>query len=230
MKKKLIFLGITFISLFSFLSCKEHVHEYGEWHEGVEATCEKEGSLGYYECECGLKFDKNGAEILDLIIPKKGHKYNEKTFEATCEEEGYTLYTCEYCGHQYKDNLISCLSHEYKEEITNPTCENQGYTTHTCNRCGHTYVDDYVEPLGHDYDEVEYSWNADFTKVTATRVCYNDEKHIESETVSSTYQVITPATCLSKGVGRYTSKKFRNTVFDVQTYDVLMSGTKIIHQ
>lgn len=46
-------------------------HKFGAWHETVEATTEKEGTLAHKDCElCGKHFDANGNEISNLTINK----------------------------------------------------------------------------------------------------------------------------------------------------------------
>ncbi len=46
-------------------------HAFGEWHEEIPATTEKEGTKGYWDCTmCEKHFDKNGAELTDLVIAK----------------------------------------------------------------------------------------------------------------------------------------------------------------
>ena len=50
-----------------------------------------------------------------------------------------------------------------------------------------------------------------------------DENHIETETVATTYKVLNPATCEKEGKGIYTSNSFINEAFSVQTYEVVLS-------
>ena len=33
-----------------------HVHNYGEWNPKVGATCDTDGTLGHYLCDCGKYF------------------------------------------------------------------------------------------------------------------------------------------------------------------------------
>ena len=55
--------------------------------------------------------------------------------------------------------------------------------------------------------------------MTATRVCKNDESHVETETVNTTSEVKTPSTCEGKGTTTYTAT-FENEAFETQTKDV----------
>ncbi len=103
-------------------------------------------------------------------------------------------------------------------EITAPTgghlsesaktvCDTEGYhATHVVITPKHV----------HDWGTPTYTWTADYSKVTATRVCKTDSTHKETETVTTTSKVTTPATCEAKGKTTYTAI-FTNTAFAKQT-------------
>ena len=78
-----------------------------------------------------------------------------------------------------------------------------------------------IDENAHDWGTPTYTWSDDNSEVTATRVCSRDpEHHKETETVRTTYDVVTEATETTAGTGRYTSAAFENGAFDVQTKDV----------
>lgn len=68
----------------------------------------------------------------------------------------------------------------------------------------------------HSWRNPAYAWEDDNSQVTAMRICKNDGKHFEFETVETTEES-KPATCEEKGVKIYTSDKFENAAFEVQT-------------
>ena len=72
--------------------------------------------------------------------------------------------------------------------------------------------------VAHDWGEVTYTWAADNSSVTATRVCKNNEEHKETETVKTTSEG-TAATCEAAGKVTYTAV-FSNTAFEKQTKTV----------
>ncbi len=74
------------------------------------------------------------------------HKYTSVVTAPTCEDKGYTTYTCD-CGDSYVDDYVDALGHSYTDVVTPPTRTEQGYTTHTCGTCGDSYVDTYVDPI-----------------------------------------------------------------------------------
>ncbi|MBQ4099499.1 MAG: hypothetical protein IJC87_05215 [Clostridia bacterium] len=80
---------------------------------------------------------------------KHKHAYTEQIIEPTCENQGYTIFSCD-CGDNYKSNYVDNLGHTYTENITEPTCESQGYTTFTCS-CGNNYKDNYVDAKEHSF-------------------------------------------------------------------------------
>ena len=95
----------------------------------------------------------------EIIYSNCNHTYDEGViYDATCEADGYTLYTCTICGHVLKDDYVYATGHVADESATvvvPPTCTNEGYTTYVCSVCGENYdfEEDVVPPLGHDYDE-----------------------------------------------------------------------------
>ncbi len=79
--------------------------------------------------------------------------YKTVVTEATCEDDGYTTYTCN-CGKTYITNYVSALGHDYvSHEAQEETCEEAGWAAYVA--CSHSGCTDttYVEipALGHDY-------------------------------------------------------------------------------
>lgn len=70
-------------------------HSWGEWKTIQEATCT---TNGVQERECSLCHEKETKLILEL-----GHSYAEEVVKPTCDQPGYTVYTCTRCGHSYVD-------------------------------------------------------------------------------------------------------------------------------
>lgn len=107
------------------------------------------------------------ALLPDIVIYACGHNTLEKgkTVEPTCEQGGYTEYTCGICGATVQKDQTPALGHQYEAVVTQPTCTESGYTTYTCEVCGHSYVSDMTKALGHDYKQV-------VTKPTCTEVGY----------------------------------------------------------
>jgi hypothetical protein len=78
-----------------------------------------------------------------------------------------------------------------------------------------------VPAIGHDWDAPTYEWAADNSTVTASHICKNDASHVETETVETTYTVVTEPTLEAEGLGRYTAV-FANEAFETQTKDVVL--------
>ena len=71
-------------------------------------------------------------------------------------------------------------------------------------------------------NSVTYSWNEDNTQVTGYSNNLKESLGVFSETVEIdpvTYSTVTPSTCTTPWVGRYTSKAFVTPVFTSQTVD-----------
>ena len=116
-------------------------HSFGDWKATKEATCTEKGEQKR-ECACGVYETK--------VIPATDHSYKSVVTEPTCEDKGYTTYTC-HCGDSYVDDYVDANGHSYKSVTTAPTCTERGYTTHTCH-CGDSYIDTYLDAKGHKDD------------------------------------------------------------------------------
>lgn len=74
-----------------------------------------------------------------------------------------------------------------------------------------------------------YNWASDYSCCTAERVCSSDATHKETETKNSTYEVTTPATETTNGVGTY-SVTFTNPAFKTQTHDIILDKLESSNQ
>lgn len=78
----------------------------------------------------------------------------------------------------------------------------------------------------HNWGAPTYTWSDDYSSCVATRVCELDSTHVETETSTSSYQVVTSATESSDGLGRYTAT-FENSAFSAQTKDIVIDKSSI---
>lgn len=77
-------------------TAEPHVCQY-QLASRSEATCTRDGALTY-QCGCGKQQVQTVASL--------GHQYQHTaTVESTETKAGYKLYTCERCGHSYKETL-----------------------------------------------------------------------------------------------------------------------------
>ena len=74
----------------------DHRHVYHTVNH--EATCAKGGYVEYI-CNCGKTYTANET----ATVP---HDYTTQVVDPTDSAQGYTLYTCQVCGHSYKDNYV----------------------------------------------------------------------------------------------------------------------------
>ncbi len=100
----------------------------------------------------------NNAPLFDATIHYNStvhtHSYVKVGEVATtCDEDGYTTYTCE-CGHSYKGDYVKETGHSYDNGVvtTKPTCDVDGVKTFTCATCSGTYTEA-VTHSGHSYDD-----------------------------------------------------------------------------
>ncbi len=96
-------------------------------------TCTEEGWESY---TCSLC-----QEIKTVVLPPKGHSYEEEVLQPTCTEYGYTIHRCTGCGDNYTDAETIPLGHTY--ELSE---ENEDECIYTCIHCGESYTE--AKPQG----------------------------------------------------------------------------------
>ncbi len=98
-------------------------------------TCENKG-IRTYTCTCGDSYTED--------IPAIGHDYASALTQATCTTDGYTSYTCNHCGHTYKDHIVPAFGHAYSYDNN----ENGTHTVTCAYNCGYKTVTDCVYTEG----------------------------------------------------------------------------------
>ena len=184
----------------------EHVYNV------AEATCEE----GKYCVLCG-----------HVVENALGHAWGEISYEWTESNGTYTCKasrTCETCKHT--ENATAAVTHE---TTTAPTCEGTGVETYTA-----TFAEAWatittqtkeveIAATGHNYGAARYEWADDHSTCTATRVCGNDETHVETATARAT-SVTDDATCEEDGKTTHTAT-FDKDWAEEQTKEVEIRAT-----
>ena len=168
---------------------------------GKDATCTATGLTAGKKCSVCGEFTVPQQEI-----PMVDHTYDKTVTAPTCEDKGYTTYTC-HCGDTYVADYVDALGHDYDVVVTAPTCTAEGYTTHTCATCGHSYTDSVVAALGHAYSSVVTAPTCE-DKGYTTYTCGNCNDTYVADYVDAlghTYdEIVTAPTCVDQGYTTYT--------------------------
>ena len=149
------------------------------------------------------------------------HQYEAVVTEATCTEDGYTTYTCPFCGDSYTADYTyatghswqeatceaprtclncgltegSALDHEYETVYLEPTCTEDGGTYQICNNCGDRIGVDVIPATGHDWIEATCS---------SPETCRNCDE-TRGEPLPHTYQdAVVDPTCTEDGYTAHT--------------------------
>jgi len=100
--------------------------------------------------------DDNKCDNCGTDMCGEGHSYDEGVVTApTCEEQGYTMYTCERCGEIEKREHVAALGHSWDNGVVtkDPTCTETGVKTYTCGNCGDTKTES-IDAQGHAEEEI----------------------------------------------------------------------------
>lgn len=163
---------------------KLHKHVEGYRETVIEPTCTTEGEGGVFCAECGAKFDtysipalghiysewytnKNGthskicSRCHDLQI--ENCHYDAVVTAPTCNDGGYTTYTCADCGHSYISDYVAALGHDWSGWTED---ENGQTHSRTCANCGESETEE------HNWNDWVYNKDATLCKNgTKTRTC-----------------------------------------------------------
>ncbi len=136
------------------------------------------------------------------------HDWDEPSYTWTAVTDGYMCVAsgkCKNCDADVSD--IATVTYAVKKA---PTCLNAGTGTYTATFSAAygfpAQTKDVLLPaIDHTWGTATYTWTQAETGYTCTakRVCKNDSAHVENETVTAAYTVVTEPTCLAAGLGRY---------------------------
>lgn len=132
-------------------------HNWGEWYT-VNTSTEQRNCINcsHYETRSSTASHE--------------HSYTSAETAPTCQEEGYTTYTCSICGDSYTDNYVSPAGHSWGKwfEADPPTCTDSGIKRSNCQNCKSAYITTKTSPLGHNYQ-------SSITEPTCTSQGYTTE-------------------------------------------------------
>ena len=192
--------------------CEHACEECGKCldSECTEAACADkcEGHVPPHVCEhaceeCGKCLDTECAECTDKCEGHHEHSYEAEVTAPTCENGGYTTYTCA-CGYTYTGDETAALGHDkVTQEAVGATCTATGLTAgEYCTRCDYKVEQEEVAALGHSYN----------TEVTAP------------DCLNGGYTTYTCATCGDTYTGDETASLGHNYSAEVTAPDCVNGG------
>ena len=168
------------------------------------------------------------------MIEALGHNFGEWTVTTapTCTEAGVETRTCSRCETK-ETRAVAALGHNLTAHAAvAATCEAAGNSAYwSCDRCGKFFSDAegkteiaenswVIKAIGHNWNDPVYVWSNDHTSVTATFICKNDPKHMQTVTASggaiTAKETIAPTTS-APGEKTYTAK----IVFEDKIYETI---------
>ena len=138
----------------------------------------------------------------------------------TCEKPGLTEGShCRLCGKVLvAQQEVPATGHTPVEDAAvAPTCLETGLSAGShCSVCSKVLEEQKeVAALGHDWEQVQYEWAEDHSSVTASHVCSRDSSHMETETVTTTSEIVKQPGWNEMGTTEYTAV-FSNASFETQ--------------
>ena len=178
-------------------------------------------SLAITSCGCSKKpsSSQNASNDVSDSASESSSSVHEHTFSNEWSSNGTHHWHAATCEH--KDEKKDYEEHTFGEWKTSKEAEEgvPGLKYKECSKCGYK-VEEVIDALGHNYGNPEYTWNEDFSKCTAVRVCSYNNEHVETETVDSVYTKQNP-TCKAEGLEKWTAS-FANTAFTTQEHENIL--------
>ncbi len=190
--------------------CKETIGDHEDANKDHNCDYGCEDTIG--ECvdadkdhDCDYGCDKYYGEHED---ENKDHNCDygcKETIGEHADPEGDGDHDCDYCG----DKMNECTKGEAVEENrVAATCEKDGSydVVYYCTECGEEVEreTEIIPKLNHAWT-VSYSWSEDGKACTATRICSNDENHVETAEATITSRIIRTPACGVRGITEYTA-------------------------
>jgi hypothetical protein len=131
-------------------------------HKAVDPICgEKDGNEAYWTCKtCDTMWNADVSKVITavpVIKAKEAHNFVSdpaQSVPATCEEDGYIVRECQYCGKVVKEKQVK-TGHNYSdagwEEVKAPSCYEVGYERNLCTICGMGEQLRELPKVGHTY-------------------------------------------------------------------------------
>lgn len=101
---KIMILVMIIFSCTLLSACFNHQHSMQDWEIKIPATCTQNQILSRKCRHCNFEQTKTGEKL--------SHSYTQNVIAPTTSSNGFTSYTCKYCGDSYKNNQTCLLTFE----------------------------------------------------------------------------------------------------------------------
>ena len=215
-------------------------HDWGKWTQNSDQKthtriCKRDASHTETENCHGGTADCTHKAVCTVCGGKYGDvaPTNHTGTQGEWKSDGdkhWKEYSC--CGVKVAEGTHAFTAEKAEEQYlkSGSTCEGQAEYYKSCDTCGlsskglkdeATFFSGNV--LGHDWGEAEYTWSmVGDVMCSATKACKKCPESISAVSNVATYAVVTPATCLTDGLGRYTATF---SSFPSQTKDITLPAT-----
>ncbi|MDE6441725.1 MAG: leucine-rich repeat domain-containing protein [Clostridia bacterium] len=126
-----------------------------EWSELKPSTVRVFMLYEYTDCvHESMKWTYDSGGNVSTLIDAYGYNVAERK-DATCTEDGYEIYKCPNCGHQYTTVLNKTGHKPATDYAVQPTCTQSGLTQGShCRDCGEVFVAQQEIPAtGHNFND-----------------------------------------------------------------------------
>ena len=176
-------------------------------------------SLGLALTACGSATNPSSQSVSTKESDSSTHVHTFSDAWSADDEFHWHAATCEHTQEVKDKSAHTFGAWVIDKEATE---ESEGARHKICGICKRR-IDETIPKVDHvhNWESPTYSWSLNYVSCTAKRTCSINRYHVEEETASSTYSVVTEPTVESVGIGRYTAQ-FTNPAFAKQQKDVTL--------
>ena len=110
------------------------------------------GTLGWNESGWVIVIDDSPMLETEFL---HGHNFKTKTYDPSCENDGFTVYICADCRKVVIYDYVEKLGHDWQHQFdSEPTCTIEGFTQEKCSRCNTERKTNVTPSIGHLHDTV----------------------------------------------------------------------------
>ena len=153
-------------------------HSYGQWYTVTAAGCTTDGQQRRDCANCDSFETQSTGPV--------SHTYTSAITAPTCDQAGFTVYTCSACGHSYQTDTVAATGHSFGDWYyeTQPSCASLGQERRDCTKC-EKFETQPVAALEHDYIAVVTAPTCTQQGYT-TNTCTSCGKTLEADYVDAT--------------------------------------------
>ncbi len=183
----------------------------------TKATCTEDAGTFYQAVFLFNASFKSQQYYTESTQKATGHDWEEATYTWSDDYSTCTAtHICKNNADHEESETVATVADPEEPIVCTDTESKVTFTATFTNEAFGTKMIEVTDPRGHDWGDSRYSWASDNSTCIAVCSCRRNALHFKFESVPTTSEVISPATCTETGEVTYTAK-FEDPLFKKQS-------------